>query len=205
MMTRSLTTVLFGWYPYVCLTVFLLGSLLRRGGSGHFLVSGGYPALLGADTLEPLRVSLLVGDVALLLLLDRSGLPLAHWLTLTEGLIAARVAESLEEHGLTRVQWQLLNTLTVAPQSRAELEAGFEEEQRGAVSGQIEELVESRWVTVEGDLYTLTATGRTAGARVGEAVEALRAEATADVPRDQIDDAVRVLRRIARNLGHPDA
>ncbi|MBD4396548.1 MarR family transcriptional regulator, partial [Xanthomonas citri pv. citri] len=29
-----------------------------------------------------------------------SGLPLAHWLTLTEGLIAARVAESLEEHGL---------------------------------------------------------------------------------------------------------
>lgn len=134
-----------------------------------------------------------------------SGLPLAHWLTLTEGLIAARVAESLEEHGLTRAQWQLLNTLTVAPQSRAELEAGFEEEQRGAVSGQIEELVESRWVTVEGDLYTLTATGRTAGARVGEAVEALRAEATADVPRDQIDDAVRVLRRIARNLGHPDA
>ena len=121
-----------------------------------------------------------------------SGLPLAHWLTLTEGLIAARVAESLEEHGLTRAQWQFLNTLTVAPQSRAELEAGFEEEQRGAVSGQIEELVESRWVTVEGDLYTLTATGRTAGARVGEAVEALRAEATADVSRDQIDDAVRV-------------
>ena len=29
MMTRSLTTVLFGWYPYLCLTVFLLGSLLR--------------------------------------------------------------------------------------------------------------------------------------------------------------------------------
>ena len=115
------------------------------------------------------------------------------------------MAESLEEHGLTRAQWQLLNTLTVAPQSRAELEAGFEEEQRGAVPGQMEELVESHWVTVEGDLYTLTATGRTAGARVGEAVEALRAEATADVPRDQIDDAVRVLRRIARNLGHPDA
>lgn len=134
-----------------------------------------------------------------------SGLPLAHWLTLTEGLIAARVAESLEEHGLTRSQWQLLNTLTVAPQSRAELEGGFEEEHRGAVSGQIEELVESRWVTVEGDLYTLTATGRTAGARVGEAVEALRAEATADVPQGQIDDVVRVLRRIARNLGHPDA
>ena len=28
-MTRSLTSVLFGWYPYLCLTVFLLGSLLR--------------------------------------------------------------------------------------------------------------------------------------------------------------------------------
>lgn len=134
-----------------------------------------------------------------------SGLPLAHWLALTEGLLAARVAESLEEHGLTRSQWQLLNTLTVAPQSGAELEGGFEEEHRTAVAGQIEELVESRWVTVEGDLYTLTPTGRTAGARVGEAVEALRAEATADVPREQIDDAVRVLRRIARNLGHPTA
>jgi nitrate reductase gamma subunit len=28
-MSRSLDTVLFGWYPYLCLTVFLLGSLLR--------------------------------------------------------------------------------------------------------------------------------------------------------------------------------
>ncbi len=28
-MTRSLTSFLFGWYPYFCLTVFLLGSLLR--------------------------------------------------------------------------------------------------------------------------------------------------------------------------------
>ena len=134
-----------------------------------------------------------------------SGLPLAHWLTLTEGLLAARVAESLEEHGLTRSQWQLLNTLTVAPQSGAELEAGFEDEHRAAVAGQVAELIESRWVTVEGDLYTLTPTGRTAGARVGEAVEALRAEATADLPREQVDDAVRVLRRIARNLGHPTA
>ncbi len=28
-MTRSLDTILFGWYPYVALTVFLLGSLIR--------------------------------------------------------------------------------------------------------------------------------------------------------------------------------
>ena len=60
-------------------------------------------------------------------------------------------------------------------------------------------------IGVDGDAKMAAPVGRTAGARVGEAVEALRAEATADVPRDQIDDAVRVLRRIARNLGHPDA
>jgi nitrate reductase gamma subunit len=28
-MTRSLDTILFGWYPYLCLTVFLVGSWLR--------------------------------------------------------------------------------------------------------------------------------------------------------------------------------
>lgn len=28
-MTRSLDTILFGWYPYIALTVFLLGSLIR--------------------------------------------------------------------------------------------------------------------------------------------------------------------------------
>ena len=28
-MSEAINSVLFGWYPYLCLTVFLLGSLLR--------------------------------------------------------------------------------------------------------------------------------------------------------------------------------
>lgn len=134
-----------------------------------------------------------------------SGLPLSHWLTVAEGLLAARVAASLEEHGLTRAQWQSLNALTAAPLSAAEIGAGFEPEVRGAVVEQLDELVDAGWVTVEGDLFTLTSTGRTAGERVGEAVERLRGEATADLPAEHYEVTVATLRTIARNLGHPDA
>lgn len=134
-----------------------------------------------------------------------SGIPLAHWLTVTEALIAAQVADSLEEHGLTRGQWQVLNVLTTAPRTHAELAGGFAEEQRSSVAEQLDELVESGWVVSEGRLYALTATGRAAGERVAEAVSGLRERATAGLPAEHYDVTVQTLRRIAANLGHPDA
>ncbi|MDO4239324.1 MarR family winged helix-turn-helix transcriptional regulator [Micrococcus sp.] len=134
-----------------------------------------------------------------------SGLPLSHWLTVAEGLLAARIGASLEEHGLTRPQWQVLNALTTSPLSAAEIRSGFEAEVRDAVADQLDELVEAGWVTVEGELFTLTATGRAAGERVGEAVERLRGDATADLPAEHYGITVATLRAIARNLGHPEA
>ena len=134
-----------------------------------------------------------------------SGLPLSHWLTVTEALIAAQVAQSLEEHGLTRAQWQVLNVLSTAPRTTAELTGGFEEEQRTAVAGQLEELVESGWVVYEGELYSLTQTGRSAGDRVAAAVTALRERATEGLPAEHYDVTLRTLRQVARNLGHPEA
>ena len=52
-----------------------------------------------------------------------------------------------------------------SPLSAAEIRSGFETEVRDAVADQLDELVEAGWVTVEGELFTLTATGRAAGER----------------------------------------
>ena len=76
---------------------------------------------------------------------------------------------------------------------------------RDAVADQLDELVEAGWVTVEGELFTLTATGRAAGERVGEAVARLRGDATADLPAEHYEITVTTLRAIARNLGQPEA
>ena len=134
-----------------------------------------------------------------------SGLPLAHWITQTEGLITARVAASLEEHGLTRAQWQMLNALTESPLSPEEVTAGFAPEMTETALAELQELVEATWVTVEGDLFTLTATGREAGERVAEAVDRLRAEAIGDLSQEDYETTLASLRTIARNLGHPEA
>ena len=133
-----------------------------------------------------------------------AGLPLAHWITQTEGLISARVAASLEEHGLTRAQWQMLNALTETPLSPEEVAAGFPPELSETALAELHELVEARWVAVEGDLFTLTATGREAGERVAEAVDRLRAEAIGDLSQEDYETTLASLRTIARNLGHPE-
>lgn len=134
-----------------------------------------------------------------------AGLPLAHWITQTEGLLSARVAASLEEHGLTRAQWQMLNALTESPLSPQEVTAGFAPELAETALADLQELVEATWVAVEGDLFTLTSTGREAGERVAEAVDRLRAEAIGNLSQADYETTLASLRTIARNLGHPEA
>ena len=132
---------------------------------------------------------------------------LSYWLNLVDGLLTTRVNESLAEHGLTRAQWQLMNALTTRPQSTEELGhalpasvAGGDEGPR-TVQEHLDELVESGWLVAEGDLYTLTSTGRTSGERVAAVVEELRAEITEGLDEGQYEAVMSALQTMARNLG----
>ncbi|MGD6980010.1 MULTISPECIES: MarR family winged helix-turn-helix transcriptional regulator [Citricoccus] len=132
---------------------------------------------------------------------------LSYWLNMVDTLLTQRVNESLAEHGLTRAQWQLMNALTSRPQSAEELGhvlppsvAGSDEGPR-TVKENLDELVESGWLVVEGDLYTLTSTGRTSGERVAAVVEEMRADITEGLDEEQYETVMTALQTMARNLG----
>ena len=49
--------------------------------------------------------------------------PIGYWLRLVDGLIDDQFAGTLDEHGVTRMQWQLLNVLA---RGQASVESDFE-------------------------------------------------------------------------------
>jgi DNA-binding MarR family transcriptional regulator len=132
---------------------------------------------------------------------------LSYWLNMVDTLLTTRVNESLAEHGLTRAQWQLMNALTSRPQSTEELGHALPatvagtDEGPGTVQEHLDELVESGWLVVEGDLYTLTSTGRTSGERVAAVVEEMRADITEGLDEEQYETVMTALQTMARNLG----
>ncbi|MFC7401435.1 MarR family winged helix-turn-helix transcriptional regulator [Citricoccus sp. GCM10030269] len=133
---------------------------------------------------------------------------LSYWINLVDTLLTTRVNESLAEHGLTRTQWQLMNSLTTRPQTTEELgqtlapaAENTAEDGPSTVTEHLDELVESGWLVVEGNLYTLTSTGHTSGERVAAVVEEMRAEITEGIDDEQYRMVVSALQTMARNLG----
>lgn len=51
--------------------------------------------------------------------------PLDFWLRLVDDLLNERVDSALEEHGVTRRQWAMINLLTSGTASRADLDAAL--------------------------------------------------------------------------------
>ena len=135
---------------------------------------------------------------------------LTYWLRLVDGLITTQIGESLEEHGLTRTQWMLMNALTQRPHTMAELHRAappaaaaeaHDPDGPQTVEEHLEELMESGWLVYEGELYTLTSTGRASGERVAEVVMELRAQVSAGLDEGEFEAVVTALQKMARNLG----
>lgn len=140
--------------------------------------------------------------------------PIGFWLKLVDSLITERFAASLEEHGVTRLQWQLLNLLNHGPATGADLGtmlAPFLASVTGAdeptdPGEHLSELVESGWVSLELETYQLTERGASSLTRLSGVVESIRGTASAGIAAEDYDTTVRTLHRMAGNLGwHDDA
>lgn len=131
--------------------------------------------------------------------------PIGFWLKLVDQLLDKTFADSLEEHGITRRQWQLLGVLARGPASMLELASAlgpFLDTASGeSVTDHVGELVESEWVSVDGDTYTLTERGTTAHARLTEIVDRMRALSVEGVTEGDYEATVATLERMATNLG----
>ncbi|MGJ9403341.1 MarR family winged helix-turn-helix transcriptional regulator [Arthrobacter sp. KK5.5] len=137
---------------------------------------------------------------------------LGYWLKLVDSLISEQFAVSLEEHGVTRRQWQLLNVLEKGPATGGELTSALSpffgepvaEGEPTSPSEHLAELVESGWVAEDGHTFTLTERGATSLDRLTELVDSMREESSAGVSPEDYSTTVSSLRRMALNLGWND-
>lgn len=136
--------------------------------------------------------------------------PIGFWLKLVDRLIDEQFASTLEEHGVTRRQWQLLNVLSRESSTAAQLDAAVAPflshtpPEQGEPESSVEhltELIDSGWVDATPTAYELTDRGRNAFDRLAEVVSLGRSRMTEGLTAEQYDGTLATLERMARNLG----
>lgn len=132
--------------------------------------------------------------------------PIGYWLGLVDRLIEERFVLTLEEHGVTRRQWQLLNVMGGGAATREELDAAVSpslggESTETETETEIAELVESDWVSDSVSGFVLTPRGQLSFDRLSEVVGGIRAELAEGIPDDEYETTMRSLEIMARNLG----
>jgi hypothetical protein len=148
--------------------------------------------------------------------------PIGYWLKLVDRLIDELFASTLEEHGVTRRQWQLLAVLSRGAATAAELSAAVapflaradddshddsdsdRENDGDSVAEHLSELVESGWVAHSETGYQITERGTVAYTRLAEVVAVNRDAATRGVSAEDYATTVATLERVAGNLGWSD-
>lgn len=131
--------------------------------------------------------------------------PIGYWLKLVDRLIDEQFASTLEEHGVTRRQWQLLNVLSREPATVEQLDAAvapfLSVDDHESSLDHLTELIDSAWVDATPTGYELTDRGRSAFERLAEVVATQRTIVADGVTPEQYEQTVAVLERMARNLG----
>lgn len=131
--------------------------------------------------------------------------PIGFWLKLVDNLIEGQFASTLEEHGVTRLQWQLMNVLARQPASVEQLNAAvapFLSAESGESSVEhLGELIDSGWIDTTSTAYELTDRGRGALERLTVVVTEQRTTMAAGMSEDHYAITVTVLEQMARNLG----
>ena len=131
--------------------------------------------------------------------------PIGFWLKLVDRLIDERFATTLEEHGVTRRQWQLLNVLSRGQATGGQLDAALapfltdlDEE---TVAEHLAELVDSGWIALAPSGYSLADAGRTALTALTSTVDATRGVVADGISEEQYAETLETLKRMASNLG----
>jgi DNA-binding MarR family transcriptional regulator len=135
--------------------------------------------------------------------------PIGYWLKHLDGLIEQSFERTLAGEGVTRRQWQALNTLQERPSTQAEIAAAlkpFLVDDPGADRRVIDELMAREWVRQgEGNRLELTPAGARAHAALLERIQSVRQLLVRGVTQEEYLAAIDVLRRMAGNLEGPGA
>lgn len=131
--------------------------------------------------------------------------PIGFWLKLVDRLIDEQFASTIEEHGVTRRQWQLLNVLSREPSTVEQLDAAvapfLSADDTESSAEHLTELIESAWVAATASGYELTERGRAVFERLEAVVAEQRSRVADGLTPEQYEQTIAVLERMARNLG----
>jgi len=138
--------------------------------------------------------------------------PIGFWLKLVDRLIDEQFATTLDEHGVTRRQWQLLNVLAQGSASVEKLDAAvapFLDPAAGESPAEssvehLTELIESGWVDATAAGYELTLRGQTALDRLSAVITEQRTTFSRGISEEDYRTTIDVLERVSRNLGWSD-
>ena len=117
--------------------------------------------------------------------------PIGFWLKLVDRLLDEQFAATLDEHGVTREQWQLLNVL-----ARGESPDGLP-----GLADDLAELSESDWVSVAPGGYQITERGHGALDRLTNVVAGQRVTVNNGITEDAYLATIATLEHLAFNLG----
>jgi hypothetical protein len=135
--------------------------------------------------------------------------PIGFWLKLVDRMIDERFASTLEEHGVTRRQWQLLTVLSKGASTVDQLDAAvapfLSTLEAESSTEHLGELIESGWVSLSEGQYTITERGSTAYTRLAEVVTANREIASEGISEVDYATTLSTLEQFARNLGWSEA
>jgi DNA-binding MarR family transcriptional regulator len=130
--------------------------------------------------------------------------PIGYWLKLVDNLIERQFATTLDEHGVTRQQWQLLNVLSRGTATVEQLDEAIRQFLTGDTESSAEhlsELIESAWVDATPTGYEMTERGFTAFGTLSEVVAHQRTAISEGITAQEYAETVGVLEKMARNLG----
>lgn len=132
--------------------------------------------------------------------------PIGYWLKLVDQLIERAFLSALDEHGVTRLQWQLLNVLARGVSTVEQLDEAIRPF-LGATNPDetsaehLTELIDSAWVDATPSGYEMTDRGRTAFGTLSDVVGQQRARLAAGITETEYNATVGALEKMARNMG----
>ncbi|SFR58653.1 hypothetical protein SAMN04488591_2211 [Microbacterium azadirachtae] len=121
------------------------------------------------------------------------GRPFGFWISAVDRLTAARFATAFEDEGITRRDWRLLNVVDGTVPSGRDLP-----------DRKLHHLADLGWVERTADGWGLTPEGVAAKARLGNAVEEIRAEVAAALDPEEFAALAASLEKLARGLGYEE-
>ena len=123
--------------------------------------------------------------------------PLGYWLRLVDGLIAREFASTLENEGVGRRDWMLLNVVSGAVDA-----PGLAERLARRGGKHLRRLEDRDWIAQAGDgTWTLTDEGRAAQERLSGLVDGIREKVAGAVSPEDFATMTASLEAIARELG----